>query len=380
MIDSLIVKFATPCNIACTYCYEYANGDTTWKTKPKHISADVASHISNRIKEYCLSHKISTINLVAHGGEPLLLGAKKLDDIFGLIREISAPIEINFSLQTNGLLLDEEICAVLATHKVLVGISLDGNINHNSKRVDHQGHETYTRTIRGIKILQSNELCRFAGILSVVNIENDPIEVIDSICALRPPVIDFLQPFLTHDSVGVNRVEIAKKFGEWMARAMHHWISNPQYAKIKIRVFEDALKSTISRKPTSDWFGPRKLSYIVIETDGNYDVLDQLKSAGANSKTLRYIDRNVFNCSLTEANKLAEQHLSRFFGANLPTDCLGCEWSDVCAGGHLPARYSSAKGFNNKSVYCEGIKMLLTDADKTIREYVSREVDNKQVI
>ena len=36
--NTLIVKFASPCNLNCTYCYEYNTGDDSWKKKPKFIS------------------------------------------------------------------------------------------------------------------------------------------------------------------------------------------------------------------------------------------------------------------------------------------------------------------------------------------------------
>ena len=52
--NTLIVKFASPCNLNCTYCYEYNTGDDSWKKKPKFISAENAKILNNRLREYLI--------------------------------------------------------------------------------------------------------------------------------------------------------------------------------------------------------------------------------------------------------------------------------------------------------------------------------------
>ena len=354
-LDTLIVKFASPCNLACTYCYEYALGDETWRQKPKQITEKTIHALTARIVEYGETTGTKEINIVAHGGEPLLLGHDKLDKIFSMIRSESAPVNIRFSLQTNGILLSPKISKLLARHEVTVGVSLDGGETHNKRRVDHKGRSTYDRVISGIQNLALTPGARFGGILCVIDLQHDPNEIINQLCSLNPTSIDLLQPFISHDFAADKRVEIANNFGDWMCRAMHAWISEPKFSKIRIRVLEDALKASITRKPTTDWFGPRNISYLVIETDGNYDLLDQLKAIGPTSSLIRYLGRNLYDCSLDEATGLARRLLAEFEGDKLPDDCEKCRWNDVCAGGHLPARYSEVKKFNNRSVYCEGI-------------------------
>ena len=368
--DTIIIKMAAPCNLACTYCYEYFMGDESWKKKPKHFTEELAYALGSRILEDSKVTGKTSFNIVAHGGEPLLLGAKKIDGIFSAIRENMSGITANFSLQTNATLVNEEICDVLAKHNVLIGVSIDGDKKHNSRRKDHVGASTFDRTISGINLIKKKRNVRFGGVLCVIDFENSPEDVIEFLCGLNPPSIDLLQPFVSHDSVGIFRKEVSEKLGDWMVRAMNKWLSNPDWANIRIRVLEDALKSVVTGKPTTDWFGPRRIRYLIVETDGRYDLLDQLKAVGATSIGARDVRASILDCSLQEARRKTQRLLTEHQADRLPDDCAQCRWKQVCAGGHLPSRYSVRKKFNNRSVYCEGIQALFNAAEIKMSEFI----------
>lgn len=374
-LDTIILKMAAPCNLACTYCYEYFMGDDSWKKKPKHFTDELAGVLGTRILEDAKITGRRSYNIVAHGGEPLLLGAKKIDRIFSSIRENMEGVAVNFSLQTNATLLDKEISEILGKHNVLIGVSIDGNKNHNSRRRDHLGGETFERVINGINLIKTTEHVRFGGVLCVVDLANSPEEVIEFLCSLNPPSIDLLQPFTSHDSAGILRKEIAEKFGIWMVRAMNKWLSNPKWANIRIRVLEDALKSVVTGKPTTDWFGPRSVRYLVVETDGSYDLLDQLKAVGSTSVRAREVGASILDSSLQEARKKSQSLLREYEADRLPKDCEKCRWQNVCAGGHLPSRYSVRGRFNNRSVYCEGIQMLLNAAEERVNNFIGDKIN-----
>ena len=371
-LDTIIAKFAAPCNLACTYCYEYAAGDETWRKKPKGISVETAKVLGERIREFGESSGKKCMKVVAHGGEPLLLGAEKLNSVLSAITFHASPIEVRFSLQTNGTLLTPSICAVLARHQVTVGVSLDGSSTHNRRRIDHRGLASYDQVLAGIQTLRSTPGSRFGGLLCVIDLEHEPEEIVDALCALQPPMIDLLQPFMTHDAAGTGRQAMAKRFGEWMCRAMDRWIDRQEFGNVRIRVLDDALRASITRRPETDWFGPRRISYLVVETDGSYDLLDQLKAIGAESASARQIGRSLADCSLQDAAVLAEHLLTERSGDTLPSGCTGCRWADVCAGGHLPSRHSAAQNFNNPSTYCEGIVALLDHAHDRLTKHEQR--------
>jgi uncharacterized protein len=268
----------------------------------------------------------------------------------------------------------------LRKHTVQVGISLDGGPESNSKRVTLKGEPTLTAVADKIGLLKKLAPHLFRGILCVVNLDSDPIETLSSLCAHGPPELDLLYPYVTHDHAGDNRQTAAIKLGRWMITAMKYWITHPTFSQVRIRVLEDALQATISQRPKTDWFGPRNISYLVVGTGGNYDLLDHLKVIGGESAHYRDLHRNVHTNSIQEAIAVAGELLTRSGGDTLPTDCIGCKWSTVCAGSHLPTRHSLHRGFNNRSVYCEGLMELLNAAHGEMLTYRERHGDRSRSI
>jgi uncharacterized protein len=42
----------------------------------------------------------------------------------------------------------------------------------------------------------------------------------------------------------------------------------------------------------------------------------------------------------------------------LPTGCQSCVWQRLCNGGDLENRFSRERGFDNPSIFCDGLKMF----------------------
>jgi len=343
-------------------------GDDTWRSKPKFLSEAIAAKIGNQIRDYAVSHGLEDFKVVAHGGEPLLLGPKKLGTLMKILRENALPVRLRISLQTNCTLMNEDFCSVFKENNIVVGVSVDGgNEKHNELRIEHGGKSAWSKIVKGLEILKARSPECFGGVLCVINTEHDPREVIDGLMAFDPPMIDLLQPFMSLDTAGERREQIAVDFGRWMVSALQHWLTKYSDRRTKIRYFEDSLKSSVTRSPTTDWFGPRTVSYLVVETDGKIDLLDQLKAVGPASIPYRSLERNVLDTSFAFAAQLARDLIDAHSGAALPEGCQGCRWSDVCCAGHLPSRFSAINGFNNRSTYCEGIQMVLDESLRIMR-------------
>jgi uncharacterized protein len=350
--NTVILKVASLCNLNCTYCYEYNTGDTSWKNKPKFFSLELAKILNVRIKDYVHVSGLERLHIILHGGEPLLLGSERLD---ALLSQITMGItdKVRIGMQTNAVLIDESILKVLKKFSVKCGVSIDGNFFNNRNRVFHNGKSSHSETISGYSKLKSHGLV--AGILCVVDFESDPREVLESLCTLAPKQIDLLQPFLNHDSsLGINR--LGELFYDWFKEAYDYYMEQPKWHEIQIRLFEAALFSLISKKSNSDWFGGPHGNYMVVETDGNYDVLDHLKSLGAFGKQISNLKLNLHESSFEEANNQIHAIYRDNELISPPNQCLDCKHLNHCGGGYYPTRYNSVnKSLNNQSVYCEGL-------------------------
>jgi uncharacterized protein len=104
-----VVKVATRCDLSCTYCYMYLPGNESWKSLPRVMSRPVADRIGRSIGTHVRQHGLDEIAIVLHGGEPMLAGADRLVDIAGRLRgHVPPATRVRISLQTNGMLLDED--------------------------------------------------------------------------------------------------------------------------------------------------------------------------------------------------------------------------------------------------------------------------------
>src|SRR5262249_21625114 len=85
---------------------------------------------------------------------------------------------VQFSIQTNGTLLDDEWATFLRDESFLVGLSIDGPAAmHDAYRVDKHGRPTYARVRAAWDLLQRHEVD--TNILCTVNAANadHPLEV-----------------------------------------------------------------------------------------------------------------------------------------------------------------------------------------------------------
>src|ERR1700743_2724149 len=71
-----ILKVHSRCNLSCTYCYVYEMADQGWQGLPKYMSLPVAGQAVARIAEHVQGHHLSSVDVILHGGEPLLAGAE----------------------------------------------------------------------------------------------------------------------------------------------------------------------------------------------------------------------------------------------------------------------------------------------------------------
>jgi uncharacterized protein len=366
MITNLIFKIASPCNLRCTYCYEYNAGDESWKEKPAFVNLKVVRALGLAIKQYAFEKSNGEMNVTLHGGEPLLLGKRRLQLLTVALRSAAAPVKVNLIIQTNGILLNEEIIGWAVDNNVQIGFSLDGPEGHNASRLDIKGRPTFGTALEKLKLLQKLAPRNLIGLLAVINLKERGSEAVSFLCSLGVRNVDLLLPFETWDSLGDGREQWSRSLSDWLNDAFDAWVDNPIYSQTKIRIFEDAIQSLITGKPRTDWFGPRSVNYLVIDTSGQIDVLDHLKVIGSESGKVRSTNLNIEDCSIGDAVKAVEIALSNWKANLIPTQCEPCKLASLCCGGYLPHRYSNQNFFNNRSVACEAIMGMFDRAEGLI--------------
>lgn len=188
-----VVKVHSRCDLACDHCYVYRHADQSWAGRPKVMADATITTTARRIAEHAAAHGLSEVHVVLHGGEPLLAGRERLRRIARELRQALAGVcRLDLRMQTNGLLLDDACCAMLAEEGIHTGISLDGDRASNDRhRRRADGSGSHDAAVRAVRLLGSPPYrSAFAGLLCTIDIANDPTAVYEALTALDPPRID----------------------------------------------------------------------------------------------------------------------------------------------------------------------------------------------
>jgi uncharacterized protein len=363
-----IVKTHSRCNLACDYCYVYEAADQSWKSVPPRISAETVRRTAARVAEHALKHQLDSVEIVFHGGEPLLAG---IDLIDFAAREFRAAVpafcRVELSLQTNGVLLTKSVLERLATHKIGVSVSLDGDQSgHDLHRLYANGRGSHAAVMRGLTLLAGPYRSLYRGLVCTVELANDPLSTYEALLATDPPRLHFLLPHGTWSAPPPGRPPAddgTTAYADWLATIFDKWFhTRPQ--RTRIRIFEEIMRTMLGLPSRSESTGLSPVAMIVIETDGSMQQVDSLKASypGAPDTGLTVHDHD-FDEALRHPGVVARQ-----IGlAALSQTCQACPVRDYCGGGAYMHRHRAGHGFQNPSVYCPDLRKLIGHIGRQVR-------------
>ncbi|KUL46408.1 FxsB family cyclophane-forming radical SAM/SPASM peptide maturase [Streptomyces regalis] len=351
-----VVKVHSRCDLACDHCYVYRHADQSWRRRPRVMAPRIVRATAERIAEHARSHRLKRVTVVLHGGEPLLAGPERLAALAReLRRSLDGTAVLDLRMQTNGLLLDDEFCALLVRERIHAGVSLDGDrTSHDRHRVRADGTGSYDDTVRAVRLLgQPEHRPAFAGLLCTVDVENDPDAVYAALAELRPPRVDFLLPHATWDHPPA-RPHGTTDYADWLITAYERW--NADGRPFSIRVFESVEAAAMGGPGFTEALGLGSPDLLVIETDGAIEQADWLKTVAEGApETGHHVLVNSFDEAARHPGFQA-----RGLGLDgLSAQCRACPVVSICGGGLYGHRYRSGSGFANPSVYCADLLKLI---------------------
>ncbi|MCE5301762.1 MAG: anaerobic sulfatase maturase [Planctomycetaceae bacterium] len=145
------------CNLDCVYCYYLSKERLLGLTGHEPISDPI---LEKFIVDYISGNDAPEVEFEWQGGEPTLLGVEFFRKVVDMQRRHCPPNRrfLN-SLQTNGLLLDDEWCRFLRENRFLVGLSIDGPRKlHDAYRVAKGGQPTFDRVFAAAKLLKKHRV------------------------------------------------------------------------------------------------------------------------------------------------------------------------------------------------------------------------------
>ncbi|MEU4727080.1 FxsB family cyclophane-forming radical SAM/SPASM peptide maturase [Streptomyces sp. NPDC023588] len=358
-LRQFVLKTRSRCNLACTYCYVYEMADQGWRGQPAAMTPAIAARAAQRIAEHAAAHDLPRVDLVLHGGEPLLTApaalAGPVDAVRAALAGAAPRTRVTATVQTNATLLTPGRLTALARAGIRVGVSLDGGLPaHNARRVDRAGRPGFGAAVRGLRLLARHPES-YAGVLCVVDLAQDPVETYESLLAFAPPSVGLLLPLAHWSAPPPGHRPGRTPYADWLVAVFERWWHDGA-RRTRIRPFEEIIALLLGLPAATETLGLQPAATAVIETDGSIEQADSLKSAYEGAATTGMsLDTHSFD-QLLDHPGLAARQLGR---DALAAGCRTCELVEVCGGGHYPHRYRAGEGFRQPSVYCADLQVLI---------------------
>ena len=366
-LNLLIKPASSSCNLRCRYCFYYDVADNR-EVKNYGIMND--DTLENMVKKVFDDVEYSA-NFAFQGGEPTMAGIEFFEKFHKFVEKYNTKkIIVNFSLQTNGTLLNKKWLELFKKHNYLIGLSLDGNKEmHDTFRIDAKGEGTFSRVLKAAKMMKKADV-EF-NILCVVNklIAQNGKLVYNF---FRNNGFRYYQFIPCLDSLSCSEEKdytlTAEDYGKFLDETFNLWYEDMMSDKrISVRHFDNYTKILLGEEPEAcDMVGHCNMN-AVLESDGSmypcdFYVLDEFKVGNINESSFEELFKSE-----------AEM---RFLRTSLAVDekCKVCRYFKICRGGCRRHKELTAEG-NYENRFCESYKYFFErNIDKMIKtaEYVMK--------
>ncbi|MBN2006315.1 MAG: anaerobic sulfatase maturase [Anaerolineae bacterium] len=325
------------CNLNCGYCY-YLPKTALYPGSDFRMSDAVLESFT---RQYIEAQQVPEVVFGWQGGEPLLMGQEFFARAIALQEKYRRPgMRILNTIQTNGVLINDDWAEFLHKHNFLVGLSLDGpRAMHDAYRVDKDGHPTWERVMRGLERLQQHHV--ELNILCTVHRANapHPLEVyrfLRDVATDGGDMVGFIQfiPIVRRDNATGNQEGSAvtshsvtgEAYGEFLTGVFDEWVRH-DVGRVFVQIFDVALAAWMGERPGLCVFEATCGLGLALEHNGDLYACDHFVEP-------HYQLGNIMETPLVE---MAASERQRQFGEakreTLNPACLECTVRFVCNGG-----------------------------------------------
>jgi uncharacterized protein len=373
------------CNLDCKYCF-FLSKESLYPNERTRMSDET---MDSYIRQLLEPQDASEVTIAWQGGEPTLMGLEFFQRSIEVVSRCQRPgHKILHTIQTNGVLLDDEWCEFLKKHNFLVGLSLDGPREmHDAYRVDKGGAGTFDRVMRGVEALRRHQVD--VNILCTIHAANAdyPLEVYrffrdelhESYLQFIPIVERVTQELLTLANLGwgdrpggdrplytqsgglvTERSVGADQFGRFMVAIFDEWVRR-DVGRVFVQTFDVTLGAYVGQHSLCI-FSPTCGDAMCLEHNGDVYSCDHYVEPG----------HRVGNIKETPLLELAASKQQRDFGqaklTSLPRYCRDCEVLFACHGECPRNRFiRTPDGEPGLNYLCGGYKMFFKHADQPMK-------------
>ncbi len=372
-VNLLIKPASSLCNLRCRYCFYADIADVRDVDSYGIMPIETAATLIDRTFEAVDPN--GAVSFMFQGGEPTMAGLAYFEQFVSYVASKRPPnVQVQYAIQTNGMLINDSWAELFLQHNFLVGISVDGYRDlHDFNRLTpaHQG--SYTQVTKAVQLLlnkrvEVNLLCVVTG-----QCARHPQKVYAELKKLKTPYLQFipcLDP-LEEERGSAPYSLTPEVYGKFLCGLFDEWYRDWEAGRYtSIRLFNDYVYLAMGLPASSCAASGGCGSYFVVEGDGSiypcdFYVLDEWRMG------------NVLEQGLEEMAKGATA--SRFLqeGAQRPNECARCQWLRLCNGGCRRDWQQTEDGTHN--YYCTAFQKLFAHAAPRILHIARREMQMRRM-
>lgn len=231
---SIMIKPASSlCNLRCKYCFYHNVSDIREVASFGVMTTDTAD---NLIKKALAFADGCSVAFAFQGGEPLIAGIPYFAHFVKKVKELNKKnSQIYFSVQTNGTLVTDEWAKFFHDNKFLVGLSLDGDFEHNKFRVDENGDNVFYQILAAAEKFKKH------------NVDFNILTVLTGYCADN--IDDIYKFFRSKGFRFLQFIPCLRPFDDKTENELY--MTNDQYAHFLIHGFNRYVKDYVRHQYTS---------------------------------------------------------------------------------------------------------------------------------
>lgn len=266
----MIKPASSACNLRCKYCFyaDLAGKRDTYSFGK--MTEDTVDKILNNVRLGLEDGDRMTFAF--QGGEPTLVGLEWYRRFVSKVKMWKGNYSINYALQTNGTMLDDDWCEFLAQNHFLVGISIDAMPKtHNSCRLDINGKGTYRQADEAVRLMRKhhvefNVLCTLTS-----DMARHPQQVWNWICQNDFRYVQFTPCLGELGEPGESAYALQpKKFASFYSQLFQLWFADFKQGNYRsIKLFDDIVNLLAYGVPTACGIHGKCQCQLVVEADGS---------------------------------------------------------------------------------------------------------------
>jgi uncharacterized protein len=343
---TIIAKVTEKCNSNCLYC-DVVRKKNTGKT----MSFLVLAALFSKINEYLEEQKNEEINLLWHGGEPLLPGINYFRRIIDIQHEYCRKTKdrIIHSIQTNLTCLTNDYIEVLHELGIdSVGTSYDPepHMRGPGKKVDTLAYNL--KFVEAVKILDKFNIGW--GLIYVVTKKslNDPQGVFNFLTNLRLTGGINFNPVLIYDKERKHLAITPEEFVGFLGAIFPEWWAHRERYP-DIEPFKSLVCNIIDGDTSLSCVDSGSCTYHHINISPEGDASQCGRSSDWEILNYGNITRNsIMEILYHEDRKQLDLRTKNLFSS----ECAGCRLWNICHGGCPLDAWSKHKDFQHKSEWC----------------------------